>query len=139
TRYRSNKTVSEGTWSGNTVEVFGLLRVNFSDSASVAASSNEGLIASSRHIYYDNTGSGKSTLTLSFFHFVEHTEGRITVDGLDISTIALSDLRSKVSIINPYVGTLRSIMNVFDEHENAEIVGLHSFTDLYSKLFDVCI
>ncbi len=45
------------------------------------------------------TGSGKSTMALSFFRFVEPTEGRILVDGLDISKIGLTDLRSKLTII----------------------------------------
>ena len=45
------------------------------------------------------TGSGKSTLALSFFRFVEPVEGRILVDGLDISKIGLTDLRSKLTII----------------------------------------
>lgn len=45
------------------------------------------------------TGSGKSTLALSFFRFVEPTQGRIVVDGIDISSIGLSDLRSKLTII----------------------------------------
>ncbi|OAX35090.1 P-loop containing nucleoside triphosphate hydrolase protein [Rhizopogon vinicolor AM-OR11-026] len=71
------------------------------------------------------TGSGKSTLALSFFRFVEATEGCVTVDGLDISTIGLSDLRSKLTIIpqDPTIlsGTLRSTLDVFDEYEDAEI------------------
>ena len=36
---------------------------------------------------------------LSFFRFVEPVEGRILIDGLDISKIGLTDLRSKLTII----------------------------------------
>lgn len=43
------------------------------------------------------TGSGKSTLALSFFRFVEATEGRIVIDGTDISNVGLTDLRSRLS------------------------------------------
>ncbi|KAI9441690.1 ATP-binding cassette transporter [Lactarius indigo] len=71
------------------------------------------------------TGSGKSTLALSFFRFVEATEGRIVIDGIDISKIGLTDLRSKLTIIpqDPTIlsGTLRSTLDVFDEYQDAEI------------------
>ncbi|KAG8216833.1 P-loop containing nucleoside triphosphate hydrolase protein [Butyriboletus roseoflavus] len=71
------------------------------------------------------TGSGKSTLALSFFRFVEATEGKIVIDGVDISQIGLTDLRSKITIIpqDPTIlsGTLRSAMDVFDEYEDADI------------------
>ncbi|KIM46655.1 hypothetical protein M413DRAFT_440257 [Hebeloma cylindrosporum] len=71
------------------------------------------------------TGSGKSTLALSFFRFVEATEGRILVDGVDISEIGLTDLRSRLTIIpqDPTIlsGTLRSTLDVFDEYQDAEI------------------
>ncbi|KAI5122627.1 hypothetical protein M0805_008716 [Coniferiporia weirii] len=71
------------------------------------------------------TGSGKSTLALSFFRFVEPTEGQIIVDGIDISKIGLTDLRSKLTIIpqDPTIlsGTVRSTLDVFEEYEDAEI------------------
>ncbi|KAJ7110239.1 multidrug resistance-associated ABC transporter [Mycena crocata] len=71
------------------------------------------------------TGSGKSTLALSFFRFVEPTEGRIVVDGLDIAQIGLSDLRSRLMIIpqDPTIlsGTLRSTLDVFNEYQDADI------------------
>ncbi|KZT35927.1 hypothetical protein SISSUDRAFT_1064088 [Sistotremastrum suecicum HHB10207 ss-3] len=71
------------------------------------------------------TGSGKSTLALSFFRFVEATEGSINIDGLDISRVGLTDLRSRLTIIpqDPTIlsGTIRSTLDVFDEYEDAEI------------------
>ncbi|VDB91250.1 unnamed protein product [Peniophora sp. CBMAI 1063] len=71
------------------------------------------------------TGSGKSTLALSFFRFVEATEGAIKVDGIDIASVGLTDLRSKLTIIpqDPTIlsGTLRSTLDVFDEYEDADI------------------
>lgn len=45
------------------------------------------------------TGSGKSTLALSFFRFVEPTKGRFLIDGVDISQIGVTDLRSRLTII----------------------------------------
>ncbi|CAE6535307.1 unnamed protein product [Rhizoctonia solani] len=71
------------------------------------------------------TGSGKSTLALSFFRFVEATEGRIVIDGVDISKLGLTDLRSRLTIIpqDPTIlsGTLRTTLDVFDEYEDHEI------------------
>ncbi|KAF8583414.1 pleiotropic drug resistance ABC transporter [Ramaria rubella] len=70
------------------------------------------------------TGAGKSTLALSLLRIVEPVEGRIIVDGVDLSTIGLEDLRTRITIINQDVslfsGTIRSNIDPFDEHEDHE-------------------
>uniref|UniRef100_A0A2N9GWU5 ABC-type xenobiotic transporter n=1 Tax=Fagus sylvatica TaxID=28930 RepID=A0A2N9GWU5_FAGSY len=45
------------------------------------------------------TGSGKTTLISALFRLVEPAGGKIIVDGIDISTIGLHDLRSRFGII----------------------------------------
>jgi ATP-binding cassette, subfamily C (CFTR/MRP), member 1 len=45
------------------------------------------------------TGAGKSTLTTALFRLADLAEGRILIDGIDISSIGVKDLRSKLAII----------------------------------------
>ena len=42
---------------------------------------------------------GKSSLTLALFRMIEPIEGKIVIDGIDISEIGLHDLRSNLTII----------------------------------------
>ncbi|KAJ7040968.1 multidrug resistance-associated ABC transporter [Mycena alexandri] len=71
------------------------------------------------------TGSGKTTLALYFFQFVEASEGKLLIDGIDIASLGLTDLRRNLTIIpqDPTLmsGTLRSTLDVFNEHQDAEI------------------
>jgi ABC-type multidrug transport system fused ATPase/permease subunit len=45
------------------------------------------------------TGSGKSTMSLSLFRFLEAAEGKIFIDDIDISKLNLEELRSNLTII----------------------------------------
>ncbi|KAH9949979.1 P-loop containing nucleoside triphosphate hydrolase protein [Amylocystis lapponica] len=72
------------------------------------------------------TGAGKSTLMMALFRIVELSSGSITVDGVDISKLGLSDLRTKISIIPQdhdilHPGTIRSNLDPFDRYTDVQL------------------
>ncbi|KAI3749263.1 hypothetical protein L2E82_19870 [Cichorium intybus] len=71
------------------------------------------------------TGGGKSTLIQVMFRLVEPSGGSIIVDGIDISTLGLHDLRSRFGIIPQepilFEGTVRSNIDPIGQYSDEEI------------------
>nr|KIR45392.1 hypothetical protein I312_05440 [Cryptococcus bacillisporus CA1280] len=71
------------------------------------------------------TGSGKSTLALSLFRAIEHMQGEIMIDGIDISSLILSELRGRLNMVAQdgmlCSGTLRESLDVTGGRSDQEI------------------
>ncbi|XP_017115600.1 multidrug resistance-associated protein 1 isoform X6 [Drosophila elegans] len=71
------------------------------------------------------TGAGKSSLTLALFRIIEAAGGRIAIDGVDIATMGLHMLRSRLTIIpqDPvlFSGSLRINLDPFEIKTDDEI------------------
>ncbi|KAM9856926.1 ATP-binding cassette sub-family C member 10 [Aulostomus maculatus] len=74
------------------------------------------------------TGSGKSTLFQALFRMVELNGGEILLDGLDISSVGLAQLRSRLAIIpqDPFLfsGTIRENLDPCRQHLDQQLLAV---------------
>ncbi|KAJ3205877.1 Multidrug resistance-associated protein 1 [Entophlyctis luteolus] len=71
------------------------------------------------------SGSGKSTILVALLRITEYTEGDILIDGVDIKTLGVADLRSRIAVIpqDPVLltGTVRTNLDPFCRRTDEEI------------------
>lgn len=72
------------------------------------------------------TGAGKSSLALALFRGLEAENGQINIDGVDIGSIGLKDLREAITIVpqDPtlFTGTIRSNLDPFGHFTDEQML-----------------
>ena len=92
------------------------------------------------------TGAGKSSLTTALFRLVEIDSGQVLLDGIDLATLGLSDVRGRhggMSIIpqNPFLAgtTVRECLDPFGSCADQDIVSALVDVRMASSLDDFAV
>jgi ATP-binding cassette, subfamily B, bacterial len=70
------------------------------------------------------TGSGKTTLTRLFFRLYDVDAGKISLDGIDVASVGLSDLRQHIGMVTQdvqlFAATVRDNLTLFRNYDPAK-------------------
>lgn len=84
------------------------------------------------------TGAGKSSMMIGLFRLVEACDGQIKIDGVNIRTLGLEQLRSHMAIIpqDPvlYSGTIRSNLDPFGNYTDDQLWAVLRKSFLYDAI-----
>ena len=72
------------------------------------------------------TGCGKSTLLSAILRIIEPCGGKVIIDGIDVATIGLRDLRSRISLVAQdcvlFAGSIRSNLDPFSMAASDDVI-----------------
>ena len=84
------------------------------------------------------SGSGKTSLVMALLGMIDLTEGRITVDDLDLSTLPRNKLRSRINVIpqDPFFmpGTMKFNLDPHNRISNEDICTALQKVGLWSRV-----
>ncbi|KAF4035948.1 ABC transporter [Phytophthora infestans] len=126
-RTPSNKSTLSPAWPKTGDVVFENVSMRYREDLPLVLKSVSFSVASGEKVgICGRTGSGKSSLMSVLFRVVEiPTSGRVLIDGVDISTVTVHQLRSKLTIIpqDPmlFSGSLRLNLDPFADKSDAEL------------------
>lgn len=124
--YEIPETKPETAWPQHGIIQFNNVSMRYRAELSLVLKNLNFLIKSGEKVgICGRTGAGKSSLMTALYRLSELDQGSIVIDGIDISTLGLNDLRSKLCIIpqDPvlFKGTIRKNLDPFGTKSDEEL------------------
>ncbi|KAK8792333.1 hypothetical protein WA158_001868 [Blastocystis sp. Blastoise] len=87
------------------------------------------------------TGAGKSSILMALLRLVPFEEGKILIDGVDITSIGVGDLRKKIAVIPQepmlFSGSIRYNMDPFNQYTDAQIWDILEMAQMKDTIKDL--